>query len=286
MDGRKVEAIVVGLWVRAENIGPGERMGDDPGLLIDFLGHQLRAVRRGSLGPWTKSIGREWTRVVKRIGIPPETRDAILSLGLLGATGILEVDDLTIEMVPRDAVPDPNLVVNGDFELGDPNPVGWVLENGATRAFPGHDTPAAAILDRSGARMMACVGVPVQGLDSLRIAVAYRGKDLRGADAVRAGVFFLDDGVGRRDPRPVGGPDDGVRRRARAGARPDRRRLSRQGPPWADATCARASSSSGRRRPAAARAKRLADDLPAGRARTPGPSTAPRSPSRPARTAR
>ncbi len=144
VDGRKIEAIVLGLWVRAENIGPGERMGDEPGLLLDLLGHELRVVRRGALGPWTKSIGREWTRVVKRIAVPPETRDAILSLGLIGATGVLEVDDLALEMVPVGATADPSLVVNGDFELGDPGPSGWMVENGATRAFPGHDSPAAA----------------------------------------------------------------------------------------------------------------------------------------------
>jgi hypothetical protein len=201
VDGRKIEAIVLGLWVRAENIGPGERMGDEPGLLLDLLGHELRVVRRGLLGPWTKTIGREWTRVVKRISIPPDTRDGILSLGLIGATGVLEVDDLALEMVPVGSTPDPSLVINGDFELGDPGPFGWIVENGAARAFPGHDSHAAAILDKSGARLLTPLGVPVQGLDSLRVGVAFRAKDLRGADAVRGAVFYLDD-----DGRPLPGP--------------------------------------------------------------------------------
>ncbi len=204
VDGRKVEAVVVGLWVRTEQIGPGERLGDDPGVLIDFLGHELRNLRRGMLGPWTKTIGPEWTRVVKRISIPEGTRDAILSLGLIGATGLLEVDDLAIEMVPRGAATDPNLVVNGDFELGDPAPAGWIVAHGAARAFPGKDSPAAAELAKSGAQILTGVGVPVEGLASLRVGVSYRAKGLRGADAVRGGIFFLDD-----DGRPLPGASGG-----------------------------------------------------------------------------
>ncbi len=203
VDGRKVGAVVVGLWVRAERIGPGERLGDDPSLLIDFLGHELKIVRRGILGPWKDSIGPEWTRVVKRFSIPEGTRDAIVSLGLIGATGVLEVDDMAVELIPRDATPDPNLVVNGDFELGDPDPAGWIVTHDATRAFPGHASPAAVELARSGAQALTGVGASVEGLSSLRVGVAYRAKDLRGADAVRSAIFFLDDDA-RQIPGPAG----------------------------------------------------------------------------------
>ncbi len=53
VDGREVEAVVVGAWVRSEDVVPGERLGDDPGLVIDFLGDplQLKAVRRGVARP-------------------------------------------------------------------------------------------------------------------------------------------------------------------------------------------------------------------------------------------
>ena len=198
VDGRKVEAVIVGLWVRAERIGPGERLGDDPGLMLDFLGHELKILRRGTLGPWTHSIGPEWTRVVKRMSIPQGTRDAILSLGLIGATGVLEFDDLTLELIPRGATPDPNLVVNGGFELGDPDPTGWIVSNDATRAFPGHGSAASVELARSGAQVLTGVGVSVEGLSSLRVGVAFRARGLRGSDAIRGAVFFVDE-----DGRPL-----------------------------------------------------------------------------------
>ena len=57
-------------------------------------------LRRGLLGPWTRSVGTSWTRVAKRIPVPPGTHDAIMSVGLLGATGVLEVDGLTIDLIP------------------------------------------------------------------------------------------------------------------------------------------------------------------------------------------
>ena len=55
--------------------------------MIDFLGDGLRQLSRGAMGPWTHSLGLSWTRVVKRIPVPPGTRDAIMSLGLMGAKG-------------------------------------------------------------------------------------------------------------------------------------------------------------------------------------------------------
>ncbi len=193
VDGRKVEAVVVGVWARIEKVGPGQRLGDDPGLVVDFLGDGLKIVRRGSLGPWTKTIGSKWTRIVKRIAIPPTTRDAILSVGLLGATGVLEVDSLTIEMVPVGAPADTNLVANGDFEFGDPAPVGWLIENGAHRVFPGHESSAAVELAKSGSKLLTGIGVAVDGMNSIKVGLAVRPRDLRGADAATATVFFLDD---------------------------------------------------------------------------------------------
>ena len=72
VDGREYEAIIVGLWVRQESIIAGERLGDEPSVVIDFLSDplQLKTVRRGVLGPW-KTVGPTWTRVAKRLPIPP-----------------------------------------------------------------------------------------------------------------------------------------------------------------------------------------------------------------------
>jgi len=196
VDGSKHEAIVIGLWVRVAKVEAGERSGEDPGLMIDFLGAKLRQTTRGALGPWTLKefdTGGRWTRVARRIPIPPSTRDAIMSVGLLGATGVLDVDGLTFDLIPVGGSETPNLVKNHDFELGDPEPDGWTPEDGARRAFPGFRSHAALELSRAGSRCLTGLAMPVEGLSALALSVKVTGKGLRGSGGASAALFFLNE---------------------------------------------------------------------------------------------
>jgi len=192
VDGREVEAIVLGLWVRTEGVEYGERTGEEPSLLIDFLGDELRQLSRGTMGPWTRTIGDRWTRVAKRIAVPPGTRDAIMSVGLMGAAGRLDVDGLTFELVPRRTNSTTNLVVNGDFELGDPAPSYWVVNGEAARTSPGRESDSAVELARSGARVLTGLALPVEGFEALELSLMARGQNLRGSGGAAAGFYFLD----------------------------------------------------------------------------------------------
>jgi hypothetical protein len=100
VDGRKTQAIILGLWVRQTKIQHGERQGEEPGMMIDFVGNQMRYLRHVAIGPWAHAIGPSWTRVVKRIAIPPSSRDTIISVGLMGATGTMDIDGLSVELIP------------------------------------------------------------------------------------------------------------------------------------------------------------------------------------------
>ena len=196
VDGRKHEAIVIGLWVRIEKVQTGERTGEDPGLIIDFLGDKLRQTTRGTLGPWTLKefdTGKRWTRVAKRIPIPPATRDAIMSVGLLGATGVLDIDGLTFDLIPVGGSETVNLVRNPDFELGDPDPDGWNADDGAHRGFPGFRSSAALELAKAGSRAMTGLATPVEGLNALAISVKVTGKGLRGSGGALAGFIFVNE---------------------------------------------------------------------------------------------
>ena len=63
---------------------------------------------------------------MKRFAVPPGTRDVIISRPM-GAIGTLDIDGFSVELVPLGGVAaTTNLVVNGDFELGDPRPAGWL----------------------------------------------------------------------------------------------------------------------------------------------------------------
>ncbi|GAC1463878.1 MAG: hypothetical protein NVSMB9_01870 [Isosphaeraceae bacterium] len=197
VDGRVHEAIIIGLWVRLDQVQSGERLGEEPGLLIDFLGDKLRQETRGALGPWTvRSLGAgsTWKHVVRRIPVPVGALDAIMTVGLLGATGVLDVDGLTMELVPIGGTETTNLAKNGDFELGDPDPSGWIVEGGARRSFPGHRSTSALELTRAGARCLQGLALSVESFPYLDLSVQVRGRSLRvSGGAAIAHLFFLKD---------------------------------------------------------------------------------------------
>jgi hypothetical protein len=203
VDGRTIEAIQVGLWVKVQDVLPGERVGEDASLMIDLLGDDVRAAGRRTLGPWSsRTLGHGWVHVARRLPVPPNTRDAILTVGLLGATGTLEIDGLLIEPVARGGEESTNLIVNGGFELGDPDPAGWVVEGSARRVSPGRDSDAALELTGAGARASTALAVPVRRFTTIQVRLAVRASGLRGSGGAVAGLYFLDD-AGR--PLPVAG---------------------------------------------------------------------------------
>ena len=191
VDGSKSEAILLGLWVRQADIQLGERTGAEPALLIQFYGDELRTVSRNMLGPWTHTVGSRWTRVVQRIPVPPGTKDAIMSTGLMGSTGTLDIDGLTVELVPIGGAATTNLVVNGDFELGDPGPSYWGVKD-ARRVFPGNGSQAALELSHAGSFARAGVALPVDQFDALEVTIAARCAGLRGASGAKATIYFLN----------------------------------------------------------------------------------------------
>ena len=198
IDGRVHEAMIIGMWIRLpDQTRTGERTGEDPGLMIDFLGEGLKAQRRGLMGPWTnKILGSKWVHIAKRIAVPPGTRDAIMSIGLLGATGTMEVDDLTFDLVPIGGSPSTNLVVNGGFELGEATPAGWLLEKSATKVSSGYRSNTAVELDGSGAVALVGLGVPIETLRQIEVSVMAKATRLRGAGGASAAMYFLDiDGM-------------------------------------------------------------------------------------------
>jgi hypothetical protein len=204
VDGASTEALRVGLWVRVQDVLSGERMGEDPSLMIDLLGDDVRAVGRRTLGPWAPAtLGEGWCHVARRLSVPLGTRDAILTVGLLGATGTLEIDGLTVEAIPRGGEKTTSLLLNGDFELGDRDPSHWVLEGGARRASPGRDSDAALELTTAGARAMAGLSVPVGRFTAIEARLAVRARGLRVTGGAAADIFFLDD-VGRTLPAAGG----------------------------------------------------------------------------------
>ena len=51
------------------------------------------------VGPWMG--GSEWKRVDERVEVPTWAREASLMVGLAGATGVLDVDEVDVTPIPR-----------------------------------------------------------------------------------------------------------------------------------------------------------------------------------------
>jgi len=95
IDGSKVRAIKMSLQVSYLNTGQGAKPYQKPGIVVHFYDSIRRNIGQAYLGPWIGS--RDWHNETKTIIIPPQTREAVIQLGLNGGTGILKTDNLKIQ---------------------------------------------------------------------------------------------------------------------------------------------------------------------------------------------
>ena len=205
LDGRKTEALIIGLWVRrhADPIVRGERIGEEPRLMIDLLDANLQSTHRGEVGPWGDLPADRWVLWKSRVHVPPDTRDAIMTVGLLGATGTLDVDGLTIEQLPVDPVPTTNLVINGGFELGGMTPSRWLTENGAHRSYDPDRSTEVLELTAINDRALIPIAVPVDRIGRLSISMNVRAEGLRGAGGARPRSSSSTTWANRSPARPA-----------------------------------------------------------------------------------
>jgi protein-L-isoaspartate(D-aspartate) O-methyltransferase len=93
VDGRQVKALTVSLWVRAESVRPGPNL-EVPALAIGFYDENRASVGEGVVGPWRGTF--PWRRQSATIKVPPKAREAIVRIGLLGATGEISFDAVNL----------------------------------------------------------------------------------------------------------------------------------------------------------------------------------------------
>jgi protein-L-isoaspartate(D-aspartate) O-methyltransferase len=94
VDGRAVPRLRVVARIKAERIQRGPEKDMSSAIAVSFYDAQRSPLGTQWLGPWTGSSN--WRRVAKTLHVPPDTREAILRIGLFGATGALYVDDVDI----------------------------------------------------------------------------------------------------------------------------------------------------------------------------------------------
>lgn len=99
VDGRAVGRLKIGLSLRGEAIRPGFSADEVPAVAVRFFDGQRSRSTQSQLGPWRGTF--PWQRVEGGIAVPGWAREAILQIGMLGATGRLEADNVQVEAVAR-----------------------------------------------------------------------------------------------------------------------------------------------------------------------------------------
>ena len=97
LDGREVTAIRLSGTVRTNDVKPGNQPDSLAALAISLYDEQRRDVGMFVIGPFRGT--KEWKTHSRLIRLPPQTREAIVRIGLFGATGTADFDSVKVEAV-------------------------------------------------------------------------------------------------------------------------------------------------------------------------------------------
>ena len=99
VDGRAVGKIAFRLSIRGDGITPGTTAEEVPGMVVKFFNAERTRSIAAAVGSWNRS--GPWRQVEGSVPVPTWAREAIVQIGLLGATGQFDVDDVSVAGFPR-----------------------------------------------------------------------------------------------------------------------------------------------------------------------------------------
>ncbi len=98
LDGRRVRVVRLSAQVRGRDLENGPTPQQRPAVLITFYDQRRAAIDNQKLATWQGTF--DWQPVTTELRVPAAAREAIVRLGLLGGTGRLEIDELSLRAVP------------------------------------------------------------------------------------------------------------------------------------------------------------------------------------------
>lgn len=98
IDGRKVDTLHLSCFVRAADIQNGPERHEIAALVITFLRGDRSILEEKAVGNWTGTFA--WQKWETQVRVPPASSEAILTLGLFGATGTISFDAVAVNPAP------------------------------------------------------------------------------------------------------------------------------------------------------------------------------------------
>ena len=94
IDGSKILGLTLKLTLRLEEILPGSDPRDLPSGLLHFYDGKRIPLTAVQIGPWRDVPN--WKVISQEIVVPDQAREAILQIGMMGSTGVMELDNLSV----------------------------------------------------------------------------------------------------------------------------------------------------------------------------------------------
>jgi protein-L-isoaspartate(D-aspartate) O-methyltransferase len=99
IDGREIAKVTLSASVKCDNVLAGLDANDLPVVALTFYDELRREVGTGFMGPFRGT--RDWQNLDHVIEVPKDTREAIVRIGLFGATGEASFDNILIRPEKR-----------------------------------------------------------------------------------------------------------------------------------------------------------------------------------------
>ena len=93
LDGRQISRLKLTTEFKVDDVKPATS-GRSASMVITFYDHERSELGSNWLGPWRGT--QKWQAADKTVRVPRGTREAIVRIGLLGATGSAAFDDVSV----------------------------------------------------------------------------------------------------------------------------------------------------------------------------------------------
>ena len=98
VNGRRLGAVNFSCWAQGTDIDRGSN-GERAGIAIHFYDSARRELPLQAIARWSGTFS--WQQVRRLVPIPKQAREMIIRIGLNGAPGTLDLDDLQLAVVRR-----------------------------------------------------------------------------------------------------------------------------------------------------------------------------------------